>query len=172
MNRQQKEVAIKQLKNDFVGNQSLFLVGFRGMTVAQMQMLRKDLRDKGGSLKVAKVRLMKRALEGVEKAELLMPYLKDQLALVFSSEEPATIAKVLYDFAEDNEQMRLIAGCLDSKLVTQEAISRIARLPSKEMLYAHLCGMLKAPATQLVIVLNQHMIQLLCVLKKISEQKK
>jgi len=172
MNRQQKEVLVKELKNDFSDNQSLFLIGYRGLTVAQMQSLRRGLSEKGGSLKVAKVRLMKRAVEAVDKTESLMPYLKGQLAVVYSDKEPPVIAKVLYDFAKENEQLHLIAGCLDAELLTQDGISRIAELPSKEVLYAQLCGTLLAPVTRLASVLNQHGARLLSVLKKIEEQKK
>jgi len=172
MNRQQKELVIKQLKNDFTGSQSLFLVGFRGLSVEQMQILRRELREQNGLLKVAKIRLMKRAVEVVDKAEPLLPYLKGQLAIVSSVEEPPAIAKVLYGFAKKHKELRLIAGCLGSELLTHDAISRIAELPSKEVLYAHLCGTLKAPAARLVNLLNQYVLQLLWVLKKIEEQKK
>ena len=172
MNRQQKEEVIKQLQHDFSESQASFLVDYRGLSVEQMQKLRKELHKQGGSLKVAKVRLMKRAVENTDSAELLTPYLKDQLALVFSKEEPPAVAKVLYDFAKENEQLQMVAGCLDSELLTKEAISDIAKLPSKEVLYAKLCGTLKAPAAGLVNVLNQHVIQLLMILKQIGEQKK
>jgi len=172
MNRQQKEDVVKQLQHDFSESQASFVVDYRGLSVEQMQKLRKELREKGGSLKVAKVRLMKRAVEQVDNAESLTPYLKDQLALVFSKEEPPAVAKVLYDFAQDNEQLQMVAGYLDSELLTKEAIVSIAKLPSKEVLYAKLCGTLKAPAVGLVNVLNQHVLQLVRILKHIGEQKK
>jgi len=171
MNRQQKEVFVSQLKNDFDLSGSQFLIDYRGMTVEQMQALREQLRAKGGVVKVGKVRLMKRAIDGMDKAEVLMPYLKDQLALVFSEKEAPVVAKVLYDFAKENEQLKLVAGCMDSELLTNENIVEIAKLPSKDALYGQLCGLLNAPTSRLVYLLNMPVIQLLCVIKKIGEQK-
>lgn len=172
MNRQQKEVLVKELKNDFSDYQLFFLVNYRGLTVPQMQMLRRGLHEKGGTLKVAKVRLVKRAVEAVDKTESLMPYLKGQLAVVCADQEPPVIAKVLFNFAKENDQLQLIAGCLGAELLTKDVIVRMAELPSKDELYAKLCATLMAPATRLVRVLNQHGSRLLSVLKKIEEQKK
>lgn len=171
MNRQQKEDVVKQLKDDFCGSQALFVVDYRGLSVTQMQGLRKELRAKGGSLKVAKIRLMKRAAADQDSAELLIPYLKDQLALVFSKEEAPAVAKVLYDFSKDNEQLRLIAGTLDSELLTQEQITTIAKLPSREILLASVLGSLEAPTAQLILGLNAPMAELITVLQKMSEKK-
>jgi len=172
MNRQQKEVLVDNLKNNFSDNQSLFLVNYQGLSVPQMQALRCGLREKGGSLKVAKVRLMKRAVDSVGGTEFLMPYLKGQLAVVYSDQEAPVIAKVLFDFAKKNEQLKLIAGCLDSDLLTQEGIARIAELPSKDVLYAQLCGAFMAPIVRLASLLDQQGTRLLVALKKIEEQKK
>ena len=171
MNRQQKEDVVKQLKDDFSDSQALFVVDYRGLSVTQMQGLRKELREKGGSLKVAKIRLMKRAAADQNSAELLIPYLKDQLALVFSKEEAPAVAKVLYDFSKDNEQLRLIAGTLDSELLTQEQITTIAQLPSREILLARVLGSLEAPTAQLILGLNAPMAELITVLQKMSEKK-
>lgn len=171
MNRQQKEVVVKQLKDDFRDSQALFVVDYRGLSVTQMQGLRKELREKGGSLKVAKIRLMKRAAVDQDSAELLIPYLKDQLALVFSKEEAPSVAKVLYEFSKENEKLQLVAGTLDSELLTQEQIKSIAKLPSREVLLARVLGSLEAPTAQLILGLNAPMAELITVLQKMSERK-
>jgi len=171
MNRQQKEVVVKQLKDNFSDSQALFVVDYRGLSVTQLQGLRKELREKGGSLKVAKIRLMKRAAADQDTAEALIPYLKDQLALVFSKEEAPAIAKVLYDFSQDNEKLKLIAGTLDSELLLQEQIKAIAKLPSRDVLLARVLGSLEAPTAQLILGLNAPMAELITVLQKMSEKK-
>ena len=87
MNRQQKESVVESLRKSFTQSNISFLVGYRGLTVAQMQVLRNDLRKCGGTMRVTKARLMKRAVEGVEGAQEMGPYFRDQVALVFSSDE-------------------------------------------------------------------------------------
>jgi len=171
MNRQQKEIVVKQLKDDFSDSQALFVVDYRGLSVTQMQGLRRELREKGGTLKVAKIRLMKRAAADQDIAEPLIPYLKDQLALVFSKNEAPAIAKVLYNFSKDNEKLQLIVGTLDSELITHEQIKSIAELPSREVLLGRILGSLEAPAAQLIYGLNAPMSQLITVLQKMSEKK-
>src|SRR5580698_3870453 len=102
MNRQEKEQVIKSLKNEFAESQASFLVGYKGLTVAQVQALRRKLRSQGGEFKVVKARLMKRAAEGVVGAQELEPYFKNQVALVFVNKEVAPIAKTLVDFSKEN----------------------------------------------------------------------
>lgn len=170
MNRQQKQEVVESLKTNFAENDGVFVVNFQGLTVAQMQKLRGQLRKKGGKLKVAKGRLMRRAAGDDECMLQLAPQFKGQVGLVFASDS-AAIAKVLYDFSKDNEALRLIAGCMDAQLVDSEAMGRIALLPSKEVLLAQLCGGLNAPITGLVSVLSQLPTKLVIALKQIEKQK-
>ncbi|TET06525.1 50S ribosomal protein L10 [Candidatus Dependentiae bacterium] len=173
MNRHQKGLVVNQLRDDFTESKSLFLVNFCGMSVEQMQLLRRRLDEKGGALKVSKIRLMKRAAKGIEKIESLIPYLKGQLAFVLSTTgESPVIAKVLYDFAQENKQLHVIAGYLDSELLTKEAVSRIATLPPKEILIAQLCGMLRMPSARLIYTLRAPMIRIIRILRMIGELKK
>ena len=171
MNRQEKAAVVESLREGFTKSQASFLVGFQGLTVEQMQILRKNLRAKGGNLKVAKTRLMKRAATDLPEAEAMLPYFKDQVGIVFVSDESAAIAKVLSDFAEENEAMSIVVGCLESVLLDQDAVKRIASLPSKEVLLAQVCGTLKAPMTGLASVLNMLQLKLLWTLKQIEQQK-
>ena len=171
MNRQQKELVVKSLYNNFSHSQAMFLVGFRGMTVEQIQTLRSRLREKGGVFKVAKVRLMKRAIEDMQDVNMLMPFLKGQVGVVFVSDEPSHVAKVLHDFSKGNEALALVSGCLDSKLLDSATISRIATLPSREILLAQVCGTMKAPVSGLVTALNMLMLKLVFVLKQVNEKK-
>lgn len=171
MNRQQKEHVVETLKHDFENNQASFLVGYKGLNVAQVLQLRKSLRQQGGSFKVAKVTLMKRVVHDIPSVEQLMPYFKDQVALVFAHQESPAIARILNDFAKENHQLTILAGCLDSKFLSKDNIKVLAHLPSKEVLLAQVCGTLKAPITGLAFVLNMLILRLAFVLKKIEEKK-
>lgn len=171
MNRQQKEHVVEALKHDFENSQASFLVGYKGLTVAQVLRLRKELRQQGGSFKVAKVTLMKRVAHDIPAVEQLTPFFKDQVALVFAHQESPAIAKLLYNFAKDNEKLKVVAGCVDATLLSAESVRVLASLPSKDVLRAQVCGALKSPMFGMVYVLNMLLLRLVLVLKKIEEKK-
>ena len=170
MNRQQKELVVSLLKKNFIASQASFLIGFQGLTVSQMQDLRRTLREKGGELKVAKARLIKRAIEG-GKTEALTSFCKDQIGIVFVSNEAPMVAKVLYNFSKKQEALRLIAGFLDTQLLNNQEIIRIASLPSKEILLTQVCGAIKAPVTNFLMVLRMPIFKFLWILKQLIEKK-
>jgi large subunit ribosomal protein L10 len=145
MNRQEKETVIAELKKDFAGSTGLFLIGYRGMTVDQLQRLRGSLRKSQGFLKVAKVRLVKRAMEGLPGSDELSPLLKEQVAIVFAEKESPAIAKAIYDFSKEVGALKLVAGYLDEQVVSASVVTRIATLPSREVLLSQICCMLSAP---------------------------
>jgi large subunit ribosomal protein L10 len=153
MNKQQKELVIKTLHDDFRTSNGSFLVGVKGLSVKQTQTLRSELRKNGGQLKVAKVRLVKRAISETS-GEALTPFLKEQIAVVFAQKESPAVAKVLYEFSKANAGLNLIAGCLDAKLLDANEVKFIATLPSREVLLAHLCATLMAPVSALARALN------------------
>lgn len=171
MNRQQKEQVVLQLRESFTESPASFLVAYKGLTVNEMQSLRRKLRASGGSLKVTKARLMKIAADGIEKSQQLLPYFKDQIGVVFALQEAPAVAKVLRDFSQDHEALKLVIGQMDANLLDSQAITRIASLPSREVLLAQLCGALNAPIVNFASVLNMQIIRLLVVLKQLSEKK-
>lgn len=171
MNREQKAEIIDLLKNDFSNSQASFVVGYKGLTVKQMQSLRKELRANNSTFKVAKGRLMKRAVQDVEGLNELAPYFKEQIGIVFATDGASAVAKILHNFSKENEALRLVAGFYDSRVLASEAVARIATLPSREVLLAQVCGTLKAPTAKLVTVLNMQMLRLLWTLQKIAEKK-
>ena len=171
MNRKQKTELIESLKSDFDNCQASFLVGYKGLSVAQMQALRRKVRAKGGRLKIAKNRLVKRAIADVKGACELESHLKDQLGVVFASDEFSGVAKVLSDFSKENPALTLMVGCLDSELISKDKISMLASLPSKDVLLAQVCGTFKAPIVGLPRVLNILVLRLLWTLKQIEAKK-
>lgn len=173
MNRQQKESVIGALHSLFSTTKGSFFVDYQGLTVSEMRRLRKQLRETGGTLKVAKMRLIKRALTDTQDSQVLLPYCEDQRGVVFAQDagDVSPVAKVLRDFSKENESLQLVVGCLDAQLLDKQAIVRIASLPSKEVLLAQVCGTLNAPVTSFVSVLNQLIVRLLLVLKEIEKKQ-
>lgn len=154
MKKHQKQAAIENLESKFSSSQAAFLVNYQGMSVAQLKTLRFQLDSKGGSLKVAKNRLVKIALKDVSNCQGLTELLKGQLAYVFSQGEITSVAKVLTDFAKANEKLKIVAGCAESKIYDAKSVAILGSLPSREVLLAQLCGVLNAPVVQFALVIK------------------
>lgn len=172
MNRQQKENVVAYVKDTISQSQASFVIGYKGLSVQKLELLRRQLREKNGSLKITKARLMKRAVDGVDGVQDLAPHFKDQVGLVFVKDDSAGVAKVLYEFAKANKELKLVVGCLDARLLDHDQVIRVATLPSKEVLLAQLCGTIKAPITGLVSVLSQVPTKFVRTLKAIEDKKK
>ncbi|MBT3456184.1 50S ribosomal protein L10 [bacterium] len=171
MNRQEKEALVESLRQSFSECQSSFVVLYRGLSVPKVQQLRRGLREKSGLLKIAKARLMKLAVEGLDGVEGLTPFLKDQIGLVFASGDTPAVAKELCGFAKKNESFSILACSFESQVLDNVAICQLATLPSREVLLGQVAGLLKMPTTQFVQLLNMLIVRLLFVLKKIEEKK-
>lgn len=171
MNRKEKTSLIGLLQDDFSNSQAAFLIGYQGLTVAQLQTLRKEVRAQGGKVKVAKNRLVRRAINDLDGISDLSGQLKNQLGVVFAGEGFTNVAKVLVNFSKENAAFSLVAGCLSSELISKEKISQLATLPSKEVLLAQLCGTLNAPISGVVGALNMVVLKPLWALKQVADQK-
>lgn len=174
MNKQQKQEVVKSLEAKFAESNGSFLVNCQGLTVTQMQSLRGELYDKGARVQVAKNRLVKLAIKESDVCIKLDQYLQGQLAVVFAepNADVGGIAKVLDTFAKDNEAMEMVAGCCENQIFDAEALKKLAKLPSREVLLAQLMGVMQAPTVSFVMVLRQMIVKLLLTLKAIEEQKK
>jgi large subunit ribosomal protein L10 len=171
MNRLEKASLVGLLQDNFSHSQAAFLVGYQGLTVAQLEVLRREVRAKGGAVKVAKNRLVRRAIADMDGTCELSDHLKNQLGVVFAGTGFTDVAKVLINFSKENGAFSIVAGCLESELLSKEKIVRLAMLPSKEILLAQMCGTIKAPVSNLVSALNMIVLKPLWALKQIEAQK-
>ncbi|HBR70234.1 TPA: 50S ribosomal protein L10 [Candidatus Dependentiae bacterium] len=171
MNRQEKEALVDSLRKNFDQAEAAFLVGCSGLSVNVMQDLRSKLRGKGARLKVAKMRLVKRALSDNAAYEGFMPYLHEERGVIFAQQEPTAVAKVLHDFVKDNENFDIVLGYVEKEYLDADTVKYLATLPSREILLAQVVGTMQMPITQFVGVLNMMLVRLLVVLKQIAEKK-
>lgn len=155
MNRQEKTQLVTELKNQFSQASGSVIVGYKGLSVSQLQKLRRGVRQNGGTFKVTKARLMKLAAQDINSAQPLIPYFKEQVGLVFVENQAPAVLKFLHTFSKENEALKFVAGSLESKLVDSSALITLATLPSREVLLAQVCGVLKAPLSKLAFVLQQ-----------------
>lgn len=173
MNKQQKKLIINLMHEKFLDNQASFLVGYKGLTVDQMQKLRKELRLKGGQFKVAKNRLVKRALDQIEGEGInqFSSYLKDQIGVVFALNEPSSVAKMLYDFSKENDSLKLIVGQFESRLFDREGVIRLASLPTKQVLLANLLGTVRSPLVNFNSAMYSMLLRMVLLLKALADKK-
>lgn len=171
MNRQEKSQVISSVKADFQGSEASFVVGVKGLTVDDVQKLRRSLYAKEGGLRVVKNSLLKIATSDLSNLKDLAQYFKEQVAIVFADHSASEIANILYEAAKLNDKLKLLGGSLDNKILNAKQVEYLAKLPSREVLLAQVCGTLQAPISSYVNILNQLIVRLLWVLKKIEEKK-
>ena len=171
MNRQQKEAVVEEFNNMLSQAKASFLVDYKGLSVHDIIALRRSLREQGGKLKVTKARLMKIATNGIEGVEEFKDSFKDQVGMIFASEEVAPVAKVIVDFSKDNESLKLVSGFYESRCLSEDKIKFLASLPPKEVLIAQLAGTLQAPISGLARSLNMLVKKLVYALKEVEKKK-
>lgn len=170
MNRQEKVAEVQRLQDAFSKSAVAILTGYRGLTVSAVTDLRRKLKEKSSSLKVVKNRLAKIAIKGTPY-EILSDQLVGPVALVTSDTDPVSPAKVLTDFAKDNEKLQLKVGVLQGNLLKIKDIEALSKMPSREELIAKLMGSMQAPMQNLVSVLSQIPRQIVNVLEAVRKQK-
>jgi large subunit ribosomal protein L10 len=150
--RAAKEESIKELNGIFKTTSVAIVAHYSGLTVAQMQKLRTQMKQAGASVKVSKNRLAKIALEGTDVASIA-PLLKGPTVLAFSG-DPVAAPKVAVDFAKANEQFVILGGSMGKTSLNLDGVKALAALPSLDELRAKIVGLLQAPATKIAQVLN------------------
>lgn len=169
MNREEKTRVIEELAEKLKGN-SVVLVDYQGMNVAQSTRLRARSRESGVEFVVAKNTLARRAADAVG-AEGLSEFLVGPTAMAFS-EDPVAGAKLMAEFSGEIESFELKGGLLEGgRVVGAEGVMALSRLPGREQLIAQVVGGIQSPIMGLVNVLNGTIRNLVVVLNAVAEQK-
>ena len=147
MDRAQKEKMVDELGQIFASSGVVVVAHYEGMTVAQMQDLRADMRAAGGSVRVAKNKLAKIALEG-KPCESIGKLLTGMTVLAYS-EDPVAAAKVSDAYAKTNDKFVILGGAMGTTVLNPDAVKALASLPSLDELRGKLVGLLVAPATKI-----------------------
>ena len=146
MDRAAKQESITELSGVFKASNVVVVAHYSGLSVAQMQTLRRQMKQAGASVKVAKNRLAKIALKDTDAA-VIEPLLKGPTVLAFSG-DPIAAPKVAVDFAKANEQLVILGGAMGKTALDLEGVRALAALPSLDELRAKLIGLCMAPATK------------------------
>lgn len=160
---------LANIKSDLENAKAMWVVDYRGLTVKEIQQLRRDIREAGASMKVYKNTIMHIAL-----AEMDGPNMDEILAgpsaFVIADEDPVASAKAIKTFASGNENLVIKGGMMDGAYVDAEQVKAIASLPSREELIAKLLGTINNPLVQTVRVLNAPMEALARTISAIAEK--
>lgn len=153
LNLDQKKAMVADLAAVLAGAKAAALAEYRGLTVAQMTVLRRRARDSRLFLRVVKNNLARRAIEQ-SSFDCLKDELQGPLALALGA-DPVILAKVLSEFTKEHEDLRIKAAAVEGKRVSQADLEALATLPSREQLLAMLAGTMQAPIRTFVQLLNE-----------------
>lgn len=146
-----KQAVVQEIADKFKSAASVVVVDYRGLTVAQVTELRKQLREAGVEFKVYKNTFVRRAT--VETGyEELNEVLTGPNAIAFSTEDVVAPARIINNFAKENEQLEIKAGLIEGSYASVEEIKALAELPSREGLLSMLLSVLQAPMRNLALV--------------------
>ncbi len=149
-----KQPIVEEISAGIKDAQSVVLVDYRGLTVAQDTELRKALREAGVTYKVYKNTMVNFAIKGTA-FEGLAPYLEGPSAMAYSSTDATAPARVLAEFAKKADKLELKGGVVDGTVYDANGIKTIASIPSREVLISRLLGSMQSPITNFARVMNQ-----------------
>ncbi len=152
MERAAKAESIAELSGVFKTSNVVVVAHYSGLTVAQMQTLRKQMKLAGAQVKVAKNRLAKIALKDTDAAAI-SPLLKGPTVLAYSG-DPVAAPKVAVDFAKANEAFVILGGSMGKTALDLNGVKALASLPSLDELRGKIVGLLVAPATKIAQLVN------------------
>ena len=168
MDRAQKEKVVEELGQIFESSGVVVVAHYAGLTVAEMQDLRARMREEGGSVRVAKNRLAKIALEGKPQAKLA-DLLTGMTVLVYS-EDPVAAAKVSDKYAKDNEKFVVLGGSMGDTALDPAGVKAVAAMPSREELIASIVGCIGAPAANIAGAIGAPASNIAGILSTIEER--
>lgn len=156
MNREEKQQEVETISASFATAQSALCADYRGLTVAEVTTLRKELRKNGAQGKVVKNTLARlaaeRAYKDADAAQLkkFMELFEGPSLVIYSDKDPVAPAKVIFAFAKDHQNLKIKGGWVDGQFLDSSGAEQLAKMPGREETLAKLLALIAAPATQLV----------------------
>ena len=168
MDRAQKEKVVEELGQIFESSGVVVVARYEGMTVAQMQDLRAKMRDAGGSVRVAKNKLAKIALEGKPCASI--GALLTGMTVISYSEDPVAAAKVIDAYAKTNDKLVVLGGAMGNAVLDPAGVKAVASMPSREELIGSIAACIGAPAANLAGAIGAPAANIASILSTIEEK--
>jgi len=168
--KQQKQEIIDDLKEKIKGQKVMVFFDFTGLKVKDFSNLRKKIKAAGDSLKVAKKTLFNLALKK-EGIDVDFKKMAGEIALVFGYKDEVAPAKTVWQFSQENKNVKILGGFLENKFFESDKMIELAKLPGREELLARFVGTVSAPISNFVSVLQGNIKGLIVALNAISKTK-
>ena len=152
MNRDQKEIFVKNIKTIVEENSLVLVFHYRGMSMNEMTDLRVQSFNSGCNIKVTNNRLAKLALKETNKVDL-SDFFDGPTAIAYSN-DPVSLTKLLVEFAKNNNNLVVLGGIMDNEILSVEKIEILSKLPTLEEIRAKLIGLISIPAQKIASVLT------------------
>jgi large subunit ribosomal protein L10 len=143
---------------------------YRGLSVAQMTRLRREIRDASGEYQVIKNTLVRRALDGTAFGDL-EKLLEGPNGWVFAYDDPVVLSKALIKFRDDNDKLKIKGGVFEGRFMDPAGVKVLSQMPSKPELQARLLAMINAPATQLLRLIQEPGARMVRVIESLRKTK-
>jgi large subunit ribosomal protein L10 len=168
LEKAQKQELVATMKEAFAASGAIVVAHYKGLTVADMETLRVQMREAGGHIKVAKNRLAKRALLETEVADF-SDLLTGPTVLAYS-DDPITAPKIVAAFAKKNSKFEILGGAMGTTGLDVKGVEELAKLPSLDELRAKIAGLLTQPAAKIASVVQAPGGQVARVISAYSEE--
>ena len=169
-NRREKEKKVELLKEDLGQAKIIVLTDFRGLTVAQMNKLRRSLQVEGIKYKVVKNTLTRIAATDLG-LDAMNVYMEGPVGIAYGYDDPVTPVKLLVKFAKENEQLSLKGGLLEKQILDEQGLQHLSQLPTREVLLAKTLGCFQAPLSGMLNVLQGNLRGLVYALQAVKEKQ-
>jgi len=169
-NKAERQEFVKTLTKDLEGVDALILTEYKGLKVQELDELRAKLRHIKGEYRIVKNTLTKIALKNMGLEEFA-GFFEGPSALVIERGDPAAIAKVLVGFAKEHENLKLRAGILEGRILSDKEIVELAKLPGRTALICKFIGTLQAPLYNLAYVLSAPLNSLVRAFQAVVDKK-
>ena len=151
MNKEQKQIYIKEMTSQFENSEAVLVTHYQGLTVKQLDELRKRMREHGIIFKITKNKITKLALEK-SKCKELSNLFTGPTAVAFS-EDAITSAKILTKFSKENENLKILGGIMGTDILDVDGVKNVATLPTLDEARAKIVGILRSPAQKIASIL-------------------
>ena len=151
ISKEKKQIYIKEMKSQFDESEEVIVAHYQGLTVKQLDELRKKMREHGIQFKITKNRITKLALEETRCKDLSKLF-KGPTAVALSS-DAITSAKILTNFSKENTSLKILGGIMGNDILDVVGVKNVATLPTLEEARAKIVGILRSPAQKIASIL-------------------
>jgi len=166
----EKKERVTQIRKWFEDADSLLVLKYRGLRVAEANQLRIQIRNNNARLRVLKNTLTRLALAGTPREEII-PMIDGPIAVVFTNDDLAPVAKLIREVSRGHDELFMIGGVFQGTTITAEQAGTLAALPPRDVMLARMVGQMAAPLSGLVGVCTGPIRKMLRVLAAIAEKK-